>query len=76
MAVNRLCNVSDDVYRKRIESAELSEKQVKFIKDLATQLDLVDKIDESISNGKIHKFNASHTITQLKEMVNRNNKGE
>jgi len=49
---------------------------VKFIKDLAIQLDLVDKIDESISNGKIHKFNASHTITQLKEMVNRNNKGE
>ena len=76
VAVNRLCNVSDDVYRKRIESAELSEKQVSFIKDLAVQLDMVDKIDESISNGRIHKFNASHTITQLKEMVNRNNKGE
>ena len=75
VAVNRLCNVSDDVYRKRIESAELSEKQVKFIKDLAIQLDLVDKIDESISNGKIHKFNAFHTITQLKEMVSKQ-KGE
>ena len=75
VAVNRLCNVSDDVYRKRIESAELSEKQVKFIKDLATQLDLVDKIDESISSGSIHKFNASKTIDQLKDIVSKQ-KGE
>ena len=76
VAVNRLCNVSDDVYRKRIESAELSDKQLNFIRSLAEQADMIDRIDLSISSGSIHKFNASHTITQLKEMVNRNNKGE
>ena len=75
VAVNRLCNVSDDVYRKRIESAELSEKQLKFIKDLAIQANMEDRIDKSISSGSIHKFNASRTIDQLKDIVSKQ-KGE
>ena len=32
VAVNRLCNIADDVYRKRIEDITLSDKQVKSIK--------------------------------------------
>ena len=75
VAVNRLCNVSDDVYRKRIESAKLSEKQLKFIRSLAEQADMMDRIDLSISSGSIHKFNASRTIDQLKDIVSKQ-KGE
>ena len=75
VAVNRLCNVSDDVYRKRIESAELSDKQLKFIRSLAEQADMMDRINLSISSGSIHKFNASRTIDQLKDIVSKQ-KGE
>ena len=75
VAVNRLCNVSDDVYRKRIESAKLSEKQLKFIRSLAEQADMMDRINLSISSGSIHKFNASRTIDQLKDIVSKQ-KGE
>ena len=75
VAVNRLCNVSDDVYRKRIESAELSEKQSIYIRDLAKQANMLDRIDLSISSGSIHKFNASRTIDQLKDIVSKQ-KGE
>ena len=71
VAVNRLCNVSDDVYRKRIESAELSDKQSKFIKSLAKQANMVERIDSSIAGGSIHKFNASRTIDQLKEIISK-----
>ena len=71
VAVNRLCNVSDDVYRKRIESAELSEKQSIYIRDLAKQANMLDRIDLSISSGSIHKFNASRTIEQLKGIISK-----
>ena len=71
VAVNRLCNVSDDVYRKRIESAELSDKQSSFIRDLAKQANMLDRIDLSISSGSIHKFNASRTIEQLKGIISK-----
>ena len=74
VAVNRLCNVSDDVYRKRIESADLSDKQHKYIIELAKQADKKDLVDQSILSGKIHKFNASMTINQLKEIITKNNK--
>ena len=71
VAVNRLCNVSDDIYRKRIESPELTEKQVVFIKDLAKQANMEERIDDSIESGSIHRFNASRTINQLKEIVSK-----
>ena len=69
VAVNRLCNVSDDVYRKRIETPELSEKQLSYIKNLAKDAGMSERIEEAISKGTIHKFNASRTINQLKEMI-------
>ena len=71
VAVNRLCNVSDDIYRKRIESPELTEKQVVFIKDLAKQANMEERIEGSIESGSIHRFNASRTINQLKEIVSK-----
>ena len=72
VAVNRLCNVSDDVYRKRIETPELSEKQLSYIKNLAKDAGMSERIEEAISKGTIHKFNASRTINQLKEMISTN----
>ena len=71
VAVNRLCNVSDDVYRKRIEEPELTEKQRTFIMSLASQVEKEDVVEKSIASGKIHKFNASRTIDQLKELVSK-----
>ena len=72
VAVNRLCNVSDDVYRKRIETPELSEKQLSYIKNLAKDAGMSERIEEAIGKGTIHKFNATRTINQLKEMISTN----
>ena len=72
VAVNRLCNVSDDVYRKRIETPELSEKQLSYITNLAKDAGMSERIEEAIGKGTIHKFNASRTINQLKEMISTN----
>ena len=69
VAVNRLCNISDDVYRKRIESLELSAKQKKFMIDLARKAGMEERIESAINAGNIHKHNASRTITQLEEHV-------
>ena len=69
VAVNRLCNVSDDVYRKRIESAELSDKQEKLIKDLAKKADMLDRVSSAIDSGSINKFSATRTIEQLKSQI-------
>ena len=71
VAVNRLCNVSDDVYRKRIEEPELTDKQRTFIMSLASQVEKEEVVEQSIASGKIHKFNASRTIDQLKELVSK-----
>ena len=71
VAVNRLCNVSDDVYRKRIEEPELTDKQRTFIMSLASQVEKEDVVEKSIASGKIHKFNASRTIDQLKELISK-----
>ena len=69
VAVNRLCNISDDVYRKRIESLDLSAKQKKYMMDLARKADMEERIEKAIDSGNIHKHNASRTITQLEEHV-------
>ena len=69
VAVNRLCNISDDVYRKRIESLELTDKQAKYIMSLAKQSGMEERIEKAIAAGKVHRHNASRTITQLKESV-------
>ena len=69
VAVNRLCNVSDDVYRKRIESAELSDKQEKLITDLAKKADMLDRVTSAIKSGSINKFSATRTIEQLKAQI-------
>ena len=69
VAVNRLCNISDDVYRKRIESMELTDKQAKYIMELAKKSGMQERIEKAIAAGKVHRHNASRTITQLKESV-------
>ena len=69
VAVNRLCNVSDDVYRKRIESAELTDKQEKLILDLAKKADMLDRVSSAIKGGSINKFSATRTIEQLKAQI-------
>ena len=66
VAVNRLCNVSDDVYRKRIHNPELSDKQKKLVTDLAKKADMLDRVESAITKGSINKFNVTRTIEQLK----------
>jgi hypothetical protein len=69
VAVNRLCNVSDDVYRKRIQNPELSDKQKKLVTDLAKKADMLDRVESAITKGSINKFNVSRTIEQLKSQI-------
>ena len=69
VAVNRLCNVSDDVYRKRIHNPELSDKQKKLVTDLAKKADMLDRVESAITKGSINKFNVTRTIEQLKSQI-------
>ena len=51
VAVNRLCNVSDDVYRKRIEEAELTDKQIlTIVKSYDIKSKLYDRIIKRTKN--------------------------
>ena len=49
VAVNRLCNIADDVYRKIIPDLTLSEEQRGFINELLDGLD--DSIVTKVKNG-------------------------
>lgn len=71
VAINRLCNISDDIYRKRIEDISLSSKQKKYMMDLARNVGMEDRIEKAIETGNIHKHNASRTITQLEQHANK-----
>ena len=56
VAVNRLCNIADDVYRKRIEDISLDTKQVKVLKGK------LDKIESDLTRKKIHSGIENMTI--------------
>ena len=74
VAVNRLCNIADDVYRKRIEDISLSDKQIKSIESKLkridpTSSDLKDKIHRGIENMTINATNYDATMRKLKTII-------
>ena len=70
VAVNRLCNVADDVYRKRVEDISLSEDQKSEILALIENVDdrTKNRISYSVSNGDINTKNFDKAIEKIKEM--------
>jgi hypothetical protein len=71
VAVNRLCNVADDVYKKIVEDYELTENQRIEIRDLHIQLPRSesDKIRNLIANGDITSVNYDASIKKIKSML-------
>ena len=72
VAVNRLCNIADDVYRKRIEDITLSTKQetaikgkLKAIKDKAS----VVRIEAGIEKMTINSTNYDATMRKIETLI-------
>ena len=74
VAVNRLCNIADDVYRKRIENISLDAKQIKSIESKLKRIDptsssLKEKIHSGIENMTINATNYDATIRKLETLI-------
>ena len=69
VAVNRLCNIADDVYRKRVEDISLSDDQIKEIetelKKIKDNKKVVEKIRNSIEQMTINTTNFEATIRKI-----------
>ena len=67
-AVNRLCHIADDVYRK--QDLDLTEEQLDMIKDLCDQMNVSEElriiIRGNVDNGRINKSNFDMQFEQLK----------
>ena len=70
VAVNRLCNIADDVYRKQVPNIELSEDQKESIKNACDGIDhiTIGKVQEGIENMSINSMNYEATIKKLESM--------
>ena len=70
VAVNRLCNIADDVYRKQIPNLELSEEQKNSINRACDGIDhiTIGKIAEGIENLSINSMNYEATVRKLEQM--------
>ena len=72
VAVNRLCNIADDVYRKRIEDISLDENQLKNIKAKLKKIKdegKVEKIRGSIDTMIINATNFEATIRRIDSLI-------
>jgi len=68
VAVNRLCNVADDVYRKQYVDKTLSKQQFEKILSVIAQMDTKDakQIESALGSGRIHKDNYDDVMSKLK----------
>ena len=72
VAVNRLCNIADDVYRKRIEDVSLDDSQLDIIKAKIKKIKdnkVVNKIQKSIDNMNINKKNLDATLRRIDVII-------
>ena len=72
VAVNRLCNVADDVYRKRVEDISLNDKQKEEIQKLLKSVKderAVNRVNYTINSGDINSRNFDRSIERLKSMI-------
>ena len=70
VAVNRLCNIADDVYRKIIPDLTLSEKQKEIILGLIDGMnsDTVENVKTGIESLEINSLNYEATIRKLEQI--------
>ena len=68
VAVNRLCNVADDVYRKQYIDNTISKNQSDYLYLLMSQLDVDEakKVEAALVSGKINKDNYEKVVSKLK----------
>ena len=68
VAVNRLCNVADDVYRKQYIDNTLSKNQSDYLYLLMSQLDVqeAEKVEMALTSGKINTDNYDKVVSKLK----------
>ena len=72
VAVNRLCNIADDVYRKRIEDITLDSDQKKTINSKLKELkdeSIIKKIKLGIERMTINKTNYDKTIEKINKYI-------
>ena len=72
VAVNRLCNIADDVYRKRIEDISLEPKQLKQIEHKLNKLkdkETIAKIKVGIEGMSINKTNFDATMRKINSLT-------
>ena len=72
VAMNRLCNVSDDVYRKKIEDITLTEEQEKWILSLIDKVEdksKVEQIRKGLQDKTINNKNFDATQRRLKQLI-------
>ena len=68
VAVNRLCNIADDVYRKQIPDLELSLDQISNITDLSQEVGNYEVIEPKLQNLSINSMNYEATVRKLRQM--------
>jgi hypothetical protein len=68
VAVNRLCNVADDVYRKQYVDKSLDEVQANTLMDVIAEMDKkeADQVYKALQSGKINKDNYDKVMSKLK----------
>jgi hypothetical protein len=81
VALNRLCNIADDVYRKQVKDVSLSEAQMLLINEYISKIEsfdkmLAEKVRDSISQMKINTSNFEVSIDKLESVINKKEKGE
>ena len=76
VAVNRLCNIADDVYRKQVVDYNLDDKQKANIEEILsgiTDNELTDKIRDEVDSLGINSQNYKATIIKLNKMKESSN---
>ena len=68
VAVNRLCNVADDVYRKQYIDKSLGDVQVSNLMDIIAEMDNqkeADKVHKALRSGMINQDNYDKVMSKL-----------
>ena len=68
VAVNRLCNIADDVYRKQIPDLELDPAQREHVEELSKEIGNFDVIEPKLLDLSINSMNYEATIRKLQQM--------
>jgi hypothetical protein len=75
VAVNRLCNVADDVYRKQYIDKTLSQNQYDKLLLIMSQLDMdsATKVEAALASGKITTDNYEKVVAKLTDTTEETN---